>query len=215
LLPVASDEQKREFNHVLSKQAYHSFSEGHLWFSIFSRPASNHFTRVQRCTCCFVLLFITMLFNILYYDQMNESKSSTVDSSFSIGPYSITSQQIGIGVLVEFLSFIPNLFLVQLFRRSKQRSSKENQFSLLQKTLIGLKRGKQSMIKKSKSSLKFPWWCLYLSYILSFLFMGISIFFIIILGIQFGDVKTQKWVISLIIGFCSSIFFTQPLKVKL
>ena len=217
LLPVAGDEQTREFSHVLSKQAYHSLSEGHLWFSIFSRPPSNHFTRAQRCTCCFVLFFITMLLNILYYDQTNESKPITRHSLFSIGRYSITSEQIGIGVLVEFLSFIPSLFLVQLFRRSKQRPSKENELSFLQKTLINLKRGKQSeisMMKKRKSSWKFPWWCLYLGYILSFIFIGISIFFIIIRGIQFGDLKTQKWLISLIIGFFSSIFFTQPLKVN-
>ncbi|CAF1293793.1 unnamed protein product, partial [Adineta steineri] len=51
-LPVASEAEKQEFSYVLSKKAYHSVSDGHLWFSIFSRPPSNKFTRVQRCTCC-------------------------------------------------------------------------------------------------------------------------------------------------------------------
>jgi hypothetical protein len=54
VLLVASEFQRQEFSYLLSKKAYHSVSEGHLWFSIFSRPPSNEFTRVQRCTCCFV-----------------------------------------------------------------------------------------------------------------------------------------------------------------
>ncbi|CAF4190333.1 unnamed protein product, partial [Adineta steineri] len=54
ILPVAGDIEKQKFSYILSKKAYHSVSDGHLWFSIFSRPPSNQFTRVQRCTCCFV-----------------------------------------------------------------------------------------------------------------------------------------------------------------
>src|SRR5690349_24920742 len=94
VLPVAGEYQKREFSYVLSKQAYHSISEGHLWFSIFARPPSNKFTRVQRCTCCFVLLFTAMLLNILYYDQANEAKSTTTTGSLSFGPLYITPEQV-------------------------------------------------------------------------------------------------------------------------
>jgi amino acid permease len=66
-------------------------SDGHLWFSIFSRPPSNQFARVQRCTCCFVLLFISMLLNIMYYDLTKEMNQST---SLSFGPFLITFQQV-------------------------------------------------------------------------------------------------------------------------
>ncbi len=94
LLPVAGELQKQEFAYVLSKKAYHSVSEGHLWFSIFARPPSNKFTRVQRCTCCFVLLFINMLLNILYYDQSKESSTVKTGSGLSLGPLYITSEQV-------------------------------------------------------------------------------------------------------------------------
>lgn len=60
LLPVAGESQKREFAYLLSKKTYHSMSDGHLWFSVFSRPPSTRFTRTQRCTCCFVLLLMSM-----------------------------------------------------------------------------------------------------------------------------------------------------------
>jgi hypothetical protein len=91
---VAGDLQKQEFSYVLSKQAYHSMSEGHLWFSIFSRPPSNKFTRVQRCTCCFFILFTSMLLNILYYDQTNEAQSNQTTASLSFGPLHITPEQV-------------------------------------------------------------------------------------------------------------------------
>ena len=94
MLPVAGDAQKQEFSYVLSKQAYHSVSEGHLWFSIFSRPPSNRFTRVQRCTCCFVLLLTSMLLNILYYDQAAEAKASQGSGGLSMGPLFVTPQQV-------------------------------------------------------------------------------------------------------------------------
>jgi hypothetical protein len=43
--------------------------------------------------------------------------------------------------------------------------------------------------------------------------IGVSIFFIIVRGIEFGDLKTQKWLTSILTGFFSSILFTQPVKV--
>jgi hypothetical protein len=88
--------EKHELSYVLAKKTYHSVSDGHLWFSIFSRPPSIQFTRVQRCTCCFVLLFTTMLLNIMYYDLSAEAKTdnSTEINSLTIGPFYITPQQV-------------------------------------------------------------------------------------------------------------------------
>ena len=68
--------------------------------------------------------------------------------------------------------------------------------------------------KKKRCELLFPWWCIFVAYALSLIMVGVSILFIIARGIEFGDVKTQKWLVSLIIGLVSSIFITQPLKVR-
>ena len=90
ILRVATEEEKQDFSYLLSKQAYHSMSEGHLWFSIFSRPPSNKFTRVQRCTCCFVLFILSMFLNIMYYDL----KKSTNTKGLSLGPLLISPEQV-------------------------------------------------------------------------------------------------------------------------
>ena len=96
VLPYAGEVEKREFSYLLSKQAYHSVSEGHLWFSIFSRPPSNKFTRIQRCTCCFVLLFLSMFLNIMYYDLKKETEinKSTNTVGLSLGPILLTWEQV-------------------------------------------------------------------------------------------------------------------------
>ena len=53
-----------------------------------------------------------------------------------------------------------------------------------------------------------------MAYALSLIIVGISSLFIIARGIEFGDEKTQKWLVSLVIGFFSSILLTQPIKVR-
>jgi hypothetical protein len=68
--------------------------------------------------------------------------------------------------------------------------------------------------KKKKTELKFPWWCKLFAYMLSFVFAFISIFFVIVKGIEFGDEKVQKWLSTLLVSFLTSVLFTQPIQVK-
>ena len=44
--------------------------------------------------------------------------------------------------------------------------------------------------------------------------MGLSVIFIIARGIEFGDLKSQQWLGSILMGFFSSVLLTQPLKVS-
>jgi len=64
-----------------------------------------------------------------------------------------------------------------------------------------------------KLGLTFPWWCIFVAYGISFILVSVSIFFIIARGIEFGESKSQKWLTSILSGFFSSIFLTQPMKV--
>jgi hypothetical protein len=107
--------------------------------------------------------------------------------------------------------------LVQLFRRIRSR---EKQLSPLRQTLYKIKPNlemfdiEETNNKKQKSSLTFPWWCIFIIYGICIILVGISILFIIARGIEFGDLKTQKWLTSILTGFFSSIILTQPIKVE-
>lgn len=89
VLLVAGELEKKEFSYILSKKAYHCMSDDHLCSSIFSRAPSSKFTRVQRCTCCIVLLFISMFLNIMYYDLQKETEMNN-----SIGPLYTKAEQV-------------------------------------------------------------------------------------------------------------------------
>ncbi len=117
---------------------------------------------------------------------------------------------------MEVLSLIPSLLLVQIFRRLRSRGES---MSPLRQTLYQIKSTpiRENVVeepkKKKKFARKFPWWFIFIAYGLCVILVGISILFIIARGIQFGDFKTQKWLISILSGFFSSILLTQPLKI--
>ena len=67
--------------------------------------------------------------------------------------------------------------------------------------------------KKEKFPKTFPWWFIFIGYGLSVILMGIAVLFIIARGIEFGDLKSQQWLTSVLTGFFSSILITQPIKI--
>ena len=55
-------ELKRK-NQVLTDK----FSDLHLWYSVFNKPIGSLFTRLNRVTCCFLSLYLSMLLITIYY----------------------------------------------------------------------------------------------------------------------------------------------------
>ncbi len=155
----------------------------------------------------------------MYYDLSNEYSTNMI--GLSLGPLYITFEQVCsikylfsfnciyifkiiIGVIVELFGLIPSILLVQLFRRIRFR---ENRISSLSKMKVNFQ-----IAKKKKT---FPWWFIFIAYGLCIILVSLSIIFIIARGIEFGNLKTQKWLTSILSGFFSSIFLIQPLKVKI
>ena len=92
---VANEKQKTDLKYLMQKEVTHNMSDSHLWYSIFARPVHSSFTRLDRVTCCFVLLFISMLFNIIYYDMdaTTESVKSQKDG-LHLGPFSLIFEKV-------------------------------------------------------------------------------------------------------------------------
>ncbi len=117
VFPVAGDVQKKEIKALAEKQAKIKISDGHLWFSIIAKPAHSPFTRFERVTACFTLLFISMLMSIIYYGVTTDVEYNGI----KIGPVKITAEQVLIGILSNLITFPPIFIIVQLFRRSRPR----------------------------------------------------------------------------------------------
>ena len=88
---VACEPQKTELKYLLKKNAQHNIKDSHVWLSIFNRPIQSSFTRLDRVTCCFVLLYLTMLLNIVYYTSSDDLGSTGI---LNIGFVDITLEQV-------------------------------------------------------------------------------------------------------------------------
>lgn len=56
---------------LLAWELQRALSESHLWLSLWERPARSPFTRLQRATCCAVLLQLSLLANTLWYSTVS------------------------------------------------------------------------------------------------------------------------------------------------
>lgn len=203
-LILSTQHDKVKLKYWFSKEVKNNFCDDHLWFSILARPVQSSFTRLDRLTCCFVLLSMSMLLNIMYYGILDNTSN---EEAFKVGPFlNFTIQQISVDLLSNVFLILPSLFLVQLFRRIKRRRTRLDKIKQIFKQKN--KNDPKKMFEK-----KFPWWFKIFAYILSILFASVSVFFVIVKGIQFGDDKVTKWLTSLIVYFLCSIFLTQPIQV--
>jgi hypothetical protein len=118
---------------------------------------------------------------------------------------------------VELLSLIPSLLLVQLFRRIRPRDFHQQKVSPMFEAMIKTKENASFDVsgnKHKRSKITFPWWVVFLAYFFSIALVGVSILLIIARSIELRDLRTQKWLTSVFVGFFSSICLSQPLKVN-
>ena len=67
------------FSNLFFMKTAKDFRDGHIWFSVISRPPNSTFTCVQRVSCCFSLLLCTMLSNIMFYGIPTDPSEQTMD----------------------------------------------------------------------------------------------------------------------------------------
>ncbi|XP_030269688.1 polycystic kidney disease protein 1-like 2 [Sparus aurata] len=67
--------------------------------------------------------------------------------------------------------------------------------------------------KKKSGGCWLPWWCVFLGWFLLLSISGISTYFTLLYGFEYGKQKSIKWVMSLGLSLFQSIFILQPLKV--
>ncbi|XP_062611467.1 uncharacterized protein LOC134273293 [Saccostrea cucullata] len=124
MVPVAGRAELTSFNYLFWQKTKHNLADGHLWFSIFQRPARSNFTRVQRLTCCLTLLFTTMVVSLAWYQTDTNSSPTQV----KLGPVSFSLTGVYIGVVSGIMTFPINFIIVLIFRYSKPKPEKKKEF---------------------------------------------------------------------------------------
>lgn len=92
-MPFAGSAQKSDFSYLLEKESKDKLRDGHLWLSVLTRPLHSSFTRTDRLTCCFVLLYMSMLMNIVYYGVQSDTSSL---GGLKIGPFNLKIEQVNL-----------------------------------------------------------------------------------------------------------------------
>ncbi|XP_076879583.1 polycystin-1-like protein 2 [Brachyhypopomus gauderio] len=67
--------------------------------------------------------------------------------------------------------------------------------------------------KEKKQGCKLPWWFVFVGWTLLLGISGVSTFFTLIYGFQYGKESSIQWVVTLTLSLFQSIFIIQPLKV--
>ena len=180
--------------------------DNHIWFSVMKRPPNNPFTRVQRCTCCFVLIYCSMMASLMFFGQAAED-----EIEFHIGPITIGSSQISIGVQTGLVIAPVNLLIVFIFRSVKPKP----------KTACGCcsrpsdRTSDPALTDDASTSGQgiLPWWFVYVGYFISLVVCGVAFFFANHFAKELGYRKCTAWIRAFSIAIFQSAFVQDPAQV--
>ena len=99
--------------------------------------------------------------------------------------------------------------------REKQESIKQrNKLVRFFRSILFAGREDDDDELENKKKKPLPHWLIYIGYFLCFVVSAVSGFFVILYGFSFGKVKSDKWIVAMLISFVQSVFLIQPLKVN-
>ncbi|XP_077979542.1 polycystin-1-like protein 2 [Glandiceps talaboti] len=224
LVPVAGKENLIEFSHLCMSTMRTEFSDSHVWYSILSRPSRSTFTRVQRTSCCFSLLFLTMIANAMFYmDSEEEEDARHEGGGFELGPLVITYKEIYVGFVGVLLVCPPILVIIYLFRNCEVPPTDQSLMYGFHYLKARVKRNRvlaeeldvETGVteKRQRRKKKLAWYWSYIAWVLVFLSIVVSGIFIIMYSMQWGGDKSHRWLTSIVASILSSLVIIEPIKI--
>ncbi|NXQ38393.1 PKD1 protein, partial [Catharus fuscescens] len=113
---AASESELRSFWRIFVAELQRGFFEKHVWLSLWDRPPRSRFTRVQRATCCCLLIFLFLCANAVWYGVVGSVHFSNVAVS-SLIPVSVDTVAVGlVSSVVVYPLYLVILFLFRMAR---------------------------------------------------------------------------------------------------
>ncbi|GAB1601804.1 location of vulva defective 1-like [Argonauta hians] len=199
---------------------YRSLFDEHLYFSIVKRPRSSNFTRIQRLSSLTAILYLSLVSSAMFFKPNEKIPSKVV----YIGIFPISSKEIYVGIISSLVMIIPTSLIIFLFKNRKVKNTKGDQ--IIKKVSLKKKEGKKGKKKKEEiekeekvsiikrlKGFRFPWWTVYIAYLLVFSAIGASSFITFSYSMQWGKELSLRWILSIFFNVSGSILFVQPLKI--
>uniref|UniRef100_A0A8C1N3Z5 Polycystic kidney disease 1a n=1 Tax=Cyprinus carpio TaxID=7962 RepID=A0A8C1N3Z5_CYPCA len=205
-IEVEASAELRDWPRLLSWELQRAVCESHVWLSLWERPSRSPFTRLQRLTCCTLLMHLCMLANTVWYGTVSYGNSSTPVSA----RVSVNVETLWAGLVSCLLVYPVYLLVFFLFRlsRSKVRHTHTH-------TQSSVKTSPQRLVTDVCKPRPFPPLCglaaLWASWVGLILSSSLSMW----LGRSFSEGVALMWLISCIVSFLSSFLLLEPLKVLL
>ncbi|XP_070188678.1 polycystin-1-like protein 2 [Littorina saxatilis] len=124
VVPAVFRDDALTFDKLFGERARLEITDSHLWLSCFIRPDRSTFTRMQRVSCCFALLLLTMITSALFYQpEDNETGASTnnLGTELRIGPLRFSLTTLWTSFVSIIITTIPMFIFVVLFRSYRPR----------------------------------------------------------------------------------------------
>ena len=233
LLPISPSEMK-SFKYSLNSRGSKSFTEGHLWLSVVTKPPKSKFTRVQRATCCLSLLMSAMLANAMFYRT-----DKVADPTIQIGPLKFSWRQIIVGLESALIVTPINLLILTFFKNSAEKrlskvepykeksrpvstgsqahsfSSSTGDITQADEETTFWTRVLERVRAIGKKDLTLPHFFMYIAWFLSFVTVALASTFTFFFSLQWGKDISNQWLSSMLISFTGDLFVLQPIKIVL
>jgi polycystin 1L2 len=205
------------FNTQFSEQTQLNLTDSHLLVSTLIRPESSNFSRVQRLSCLFVFLLLSMISHAMYFKENPDVSPSQV----KIGSLSFSLKDLYVSFIVVLITTPPILCASFLFKKtaktsynfkhvfSRRASTSSQKYTETRTTPIDLK----CMFDTEKTL--FPRWVLFIAWVVLFLAALASAFFLLWYSLNWGKEKSTKWLINFSLSSLESIFIVDPAKVNM
>ncbi|NXX40852.1 PKD1 protein, partial [Tricholaema leucomelas] len=113
---AASETELRSFWRLFRAELQRGFFEKHLWLSLWDRPPRSRFTRLQRATCCSLLIFLFLCANAVWYGVVGNVHLSNGAVSNLI-PVNVDTVAVGlVSSVVVYPLYLVILFLFRMAR---------------------------------------------------------------------------------------------------
>uniref|UniRef100_A0A8B9P7V4 Polycystin 1, transient receptor potential channel interacting n=1 Tax=Apteryx owenii TaxID=8824 RepID=A0A8B9P7V4_APTOW len=120
---AASECSLRSFSRIFIAELQRGFFEKHVWLSMWDRPPRSRFTRVQRATCCSLLIFLFLCANAVWYGVVGNVHLSNGAVSNLI-PVNVDTVAVGlVSSVVVYPLYLVILFLFRMARGKVIRRS--------------------------------------------------------------------------------------------
>eukprot|EP00062_Callorhinchus_milii_P004488 gi/632943693/ref/XP_007887086.1/ PREDICTED: polycystin-1-like [Callorhinchus milii] len=119
---AACPQELRSFSRIFLSQLKRGMSEKHIWLSVWDRLPRSRFTRVQRVTCCTLLLYLFLAAVTAWYGAVGV-KSKRVPVVYLA---SVTGENVAVGIVVALVVFPVHLLFTLLFRRTRSKVTVED-----------------------------------------------------------------------------------------